>query len=72
MVAELFHHARLEAGGDRLLDGAYAPALVTGHALVRRQQRRARKAVIGAVRALPDRAEQEVICHSFSFVAGRF
>src|SRR5215467_3848847 len=66
MVAELFHNSRLEGGGDGLLHGAHVGALVTGHARARRQQRRTRKAVIGALRALADGAEQEVACHAFS------
>src|SRR5438094_10067337 len=66
MVAELFHNARLEGGGDRGVHGAHVPALVAGHAGARRQQGRTREAVIGALRALADGAEQEVTCHAFS------
>src|SRR5919106_6818301 len=66
LIAELLHHARFEAGGDGLRHSTHMPALMTGHRFVRRQQRRTRKAVVGAMRALPDRAEQEVICHLFS------
>src|SRR5262249_23144202 len=49
MVAELFHNSRLEGGGDGGVHGAHVPALVTGHAGVRRQQGRTREPVIGAL-----------------------
>src|SRR5262245_47480699 len=66
MVAELFHNSRLEGGSYGGVHGAHVPALVAGHAGVRRQQGRAREAVIGALRALADGAEQEVACHAVS------
>src|SRR5262249_45132212 len=66
MVAELFHCARVEGGGDGGVDGTHVPALVTGDACARREYRRTREAVIGALRALADGAEQEVTCHAFS------
>src|SRR5215831_1481404 len=66
MVAELFHNSRLEGSGDGLLHGAHMGAFVTGHARAWRQQRRTREAVIGALRALADGAEQEIACHGFS------
>src|SRR5215470_2261700 len=66
MVAELFHNSRLEGGGDGGVHGAHVPAFVAGHAGARRQQGRTREAVIGALRALADGAEQEVACHGFS------
>src|SRR5215510_2394982 len=66
MVAELFHNPRLEGGGDGGVHGAHVPALVAGHAGVRCQQGRTREAVITALRALADGAEQEVACHAFS------
>src|SRR4051812_35552734 len=65
MVAELFYHTRLQGGVDSGLHGAHVGALVTGDAGVRRQQRRTREAVIAALRALADGAEQEVTCHTF-------
>src|SRR6266700_3147197 len=71
MVAELFYHARLEGGVDSDVHGAHMGAFVTGHVGVRRQQGRAREAVIAALRALADGAEQEVICHAFSLGGGR-
>src|SRR5258705_7020661 len=69
MVAELFYHTRLQGGVDSGLHGAHVGALVTGHAGVRRQQRRTREAVIAALRAPADGAEQEVGCHTFSLRA---
>src|ERR1700716_2669919 len=66
MVAELFYHARLQGGVDSDIHGAHVGAFVTGHARVRRQQGRTREAVIAALRALADGAEQEVACHAFS------
>src|SRR5882724_486186 len=66
MVAELFYHTRLQSGVDGGLHGAHVGALVTGDAGVRCQQRRTREAVIAALRALADGAEQEVACHAFS------
>src|SRR5882762_11891118 len=69
MVAELFHNTRLEGGVDGDVHGAHMGALVAGHAGVRRQQRRTREAVIAALRAPADGAEQEVGCHTFSLRA---
>src|SRR5829696_3990186 len=67
MVAELFHHAGFQRGLHRRLHAAGVPAFVTGHARLRRQQRRAREAVIGALRAAADGAEQKIIGHAFSW-----
>src|SRR5262249_10084526 len=66
MVAELFHNPRLEGGGDGGVHGTHVPALVAGHGGAPRQRGRAREAVIGAMGALADGAEQEVACHVFS------
>src|SRR5882672_6665251 len=66
MVAELFYHARLQSSVDSDVHGAHVGAFVTGHVGVRRQQGRTREAVIAALRALADGAEQEVACHAFS------
>ena len=59
MVAELFYHSRLEGGVDSDIHGTHVGAFVTGHVGVRRQQGRTREAVIAALRALADGAEQE-------------
>src|SRR5215510_3530119 len=66
MVAELFHNSRLEGGRDSGVHRTHVPALVAGHAGIRRKQGRTREAVVAALRALANGSEQEVACHAFS------
>jgi len=59
MIAELLDGARGKRRFDRARDAADMPALMAGDAGLRRQRRRSGKTMVGAGRALPDRAEDE-------------